>query len=1695
MSSENHNLLALAGGGFKALAGDASMFAGVMKYYGINLDKLLQDDLVISANSGSTWFANLLAYSGSFIDSLNDYERLFSTDINLGEVVVGGDDGFLGVMGETYDRYLLDYLTGDGIERLLADVNGLAGLVDFLFSNPRNLGRFLFALSLDAGNLALDAGSIVLSVLDKKFTGVFGYTTLRSAFVDIAKSLTVEEAKPFLGALTVLLLEGVDWNSFMQRVVFAPDKVDRKLQTINFYSGANRTNTLATQPLVYELAISSDEATVAPLDQNSIKKGLVKVSVTNSEAKTKTFIPSVYNFIPATATSLTSSEQRPAPWLPNIRSGDLNLEYDGPALFDAKKRTFNDLNFKGLSAFLASSISSSAGALAQSIGVINDFDSALGVLLNAIDLIFPQTPSFAIASFLQGLAPLVQVNKNSDGTWTGGDPIYNSDNFSDPLKFTNTDAAARAGYLRLADGGYFDNSSVTSGLSYLNANQNSWRSNDNIKDFDITLFTFSGIGEKVSKTLTKRGFDHIGRVTERLFTGGIPQEIKLLGVDLIDLSHPSSAVFDSTRTSGALTPIWSYADDSIATGFAINAYDIYTTTAGGNNMNIAGGYEGNLRLWNIISPTGAIPLQTFGNWNDYNVMYKQIINALQKKDSNGVVGAELLANHLKIEGTPASIILSNTVVTKDTLRGSLLGSLSTIDPDLGDTFRYSIASGRGDEDNILFEIQGSELVAKANLTYTNKNSYSLRVRSTDSRGLWTEKVFRIQQPNVQAGPIRGAMVLLDARTYEGAEIRKNSNLVLDTGEQTAVTDGLGQYSFALGLDLDLFGNRDGVLDWRDGMVIGGSPDAAGKISLIDSISGVDLGIPLVGLPGQGLSILSTLKYAALLRWRPDMKIAGQIVTPQLITDTFSQIIRNVPVALLDDDFNPYASLFAEQAQERRNALDALIFSYANLAVVKTVIELFDQLRLDYSSTEALALWGYTPNPLQADRPEIVAFSAYGSAISNRFAFANQFDIENPSHLRIVLKDILSNYPLEEVLKRAAANPDSLKALISNGNGENAVLADQFIEQNYGLFLDKLSVGLKRIVDVTASRLRESAALDEELIISSISGSKRFLVQTLASDLVSLAVDQRINSVDSFEQQFLPLFFKPLLVDAPDRSFDYLLSLTSGDSSMQDDYSARQEMNLVVTIKTPDGQSQVAPDYGLSVRFRLGGKAIEGVDYVLGQELTDRTLWIPAGASTARLPITILSSNPPQERRTLDVELLSSDSGFGVDQSRRAVRVLLPSSPAGMALEQGVIHNQFVPFLLVTEPDQSGFLRIPGRQDGNAVLKGRDSQADSFFLSRPGLDSGLPHISNFVPDEGDRLVIDPTGFGATKLTDFNTYAGVVFHLPTGTPLALISNQSPDGKDLPWSALSPYAGYFTFASVQPALLHVGPQGELNSAQDQILMFQAEASSLDVPIDITLGSASLNLKALAPRSGAWTNGFVEQILKSDFDPARVRGLDGIFQGNTVEAFASEQAKLVVSIASQISKMDKFASSNDVGLMDFSNVNGSVSVSRPVVVAVTPLGGENIEASVRLRQNGADSQSIFFYRVDKLTGMVDGFEPGEDGYSDAVKSRLYTFSNGSTNLEGPGYGFYREDRLIGVNSGDMIAMGLINHAHNHVFYGFAKANEVIADSPINHLRSYGKEFNAFGFEDTFGGGDSDFNDTVFSISFVDPLALNISK
>jgi hypothetical protein len=755
------DLLALSGGGFKAMVGDAGMFAGVMKQRGIDVATLLRDDLAISANSGSTWFTNLLGYSDSFVASLNDYERLFSTDA-VADMTVGGGDGFFGVMGEAYRGYLNQHLDA-GFDTVLADlesdlaaIDSLGDLSDFLGQAPRNLGRLLITG-------VYDAGASLVDVLDSKLSGAPGYSDLRGKLLDLFSSY---DFKGMLGVASIALLDGVDWNTFMQRTVFAPDQVDRVLQGVNFYDGQGRTNALATQSLIYEMAVSADEATVAP-EGTALGSDIVKVSVTNGEAKYGSLPERVYNFLPTTATSRGNPDDVAAPWLPNIPSGDLQVEYDSTGLFNGESRTFTDLDFSGLSAFLASSISSSAAALAGSYGVLADFDSVLGGVFNLLDMgsgsLFQGKLTDVILDYTKGLAPLVKATQNQDGSWRGGDPSYVGFNFADPIDTTSNEAAANGGLLRMADGGYFDNSSVTSGLSYLEANQSSWVAGDGNNDFAITLFVFSGIGETVSDTLRARGFDNIGNVTERLFTGGKQQELKIpvVGVDLVDVSHPNSAVFDSTRATGVGSPIWSYTapagTPTSGAGFELKAYTMGVETVANNTMNIGAGYQGTVHLWNITSKAGPIPLDNlgpipvFGQWSDYEVMYEQIIDALQSGGS-GVTGAGLLATQLGINAAPTGITLSNAAVAENAAVGTVVGTLGTADADAGESFTYALVSGDGAADNALFTIDGTSLKAAVSFDFEARSAYSVRVRAADSGGLTTERAFTITVTNVKEAP-------------------------------------------------------------------------------------------------------------------------------------------------------------------------------------------------------------------------------------------------------------------------------------------------------------------------------------------------------------------------------------------------------------------------------------------------------------------------------------------------------------------------------------------------------------------------------------------------------------------------------------------------------------------------------------------------------------------------------------------------------------------------------------------------------------------------------------------------------------------------------------------------------------------------------------------------------------------------------
>src|SRR5262249_52174481 len=62
---------------------------------------------------------------------------------------------------------------------------------------------------------------------------------------------------------------------------------------------------------------------------------------------------------------------------------------------------------------------------------------------------------------------------------------------------------------------------------------------------------------------------------------------------------------------------------------------------------------------------------------------------------------------------PTDIALDNSSVAENKPAGTAVGNFSTTDPDVGDTFTYSLVSGTGSTDNGSFQIVGNQLQTAA----------------------------------------------------------------------------------------------------------------------------------------------------------------------------------------------------------------------------------------------------------------------------------------------------------------------------------------------------------------------------------------------------------------------------------------------------------------------------------------------------------------------------------------------------------------------------------------------------------------------------------------------------------------------------------------------------------------------------------------------------------------------------------------------------------------------------------------------------------------------------------------------------------------------------------------------------------------------------------------------------------------------
>ncbi|WP_231940001.1 cadherin domain-containing protein, partial [Dolichospermum compactum] len=141
---------------------------------------------------------------------------------------------------------------------------------------------------------------------------------------------------------------------------------------------------------------------------------------------------------------------------------------------------------------------------------------------------------------------------------------------------------------------------------------------------------------------------------------------------------------------------------------------------------------------------------------------------------------------------PTNITLNNSTVAENQPINTKIGNFTTTDPNTGDSFTYSLALGTGDTDNNSFSIVGNnELQTNSVFDYETKNSYSIRVKTTDQGGLSYEKELTIN--------------INDLNEITGNPLINNGrNPIVGTAGSDYIIGGPGAKTISGGLGNDFF---------------------------------------------------------------------------------------------------------------------------------------------------------------------------------------------------------------------------------------------------------------------------------------------------------------------------------------------------------------------------------------------------------------------------------------------------------------------------------------------------------------------------------------------------------------------------------------------------------------------------------------------------------------------------------------------------------------------------------------------------------------------------------------------------------------------------------------------------------------------------------------------------------------------------
>ncbi|MFY7894178.1 MAG: cadherin repeat domain-containing protein, partial [Pirellula sp.] len=173
---------------------------------------------------------------------------------------------------------------------------------------------------------------------------------------------------------------------------------------------------------------------------------------------------------------------------------------------------------------------------------------------------------------------------------------------------------------------------------------------------------------------------------------------------------------------------------------------------------------------------------------DYEVTPTMSIR-VRTTDLGGLSYEEILTININnVNETPTQINLSNASLPENEPAGYEIGTLSNNDPDAGDTLVYSLVTGTGSDDNIMFQIVGDKLQSAVTFDFEARSSYNIRIRVTDRGGFFVERAFVINVTDVNEPP--AAITISNNRIREnlpaGTFIGTVSSTDVDNGDSVTI---------------------------------------------------------------------------------------------------------------------------------------------------------------------------------------------------------------------------------------------------------------------------------------------------------------------------------------------------------------------------------------------------------------------------------------------------------------------------------------------------------------------------------------------------------------------------------------------------------------------------------------------------------------------------------------------------------------------------------------------------------------------------------------------------------------------------------------------------------------------------------------------------------------------------------------------